>query len=228
MKIEIEWGLRNSPKPWRNTMIIKVDQHIPPSELAYKIGWSGYDIAKFPPAAPNPIWWGLIKPCKKCKEKYERRKNEITGMNIWWEAYCLRHAAIVSPLWNFYHLLELELVPPKDEFAGGFVERAEVTVASRKHEITAVIDPKKADVTIDNVTFTFKNHTNAYPLMSSYALLCKNVGDMLSELSNYISAEPEKRWCAVVIETPKRKFVLPAGKNLSEMKASVSNALSDC
>jgi len=205
-------------------MIIEVDKEMTAHDISINLQQAIFTIQRWPFKVPKKEWWGHAKACPKCKEKYERRKEWVDEYNMWWEAYCLRHAPLFSALWDLYNLSRVVV----DKF---IPDNIYISVFSNNHDITANINKERAIVTMDERKFTYKNHTNAYPYMSSYAVLIRQVVKILKELKEYLEAEPKERWCAVVIKTPQQRYVLSAGETIEEHQHSVSCALSklnDC
>jgi hypothetical protein len=148
--IEIE------PEDWRTAI------------MTVAITWS------LPMPAIKRVWWEYL-PCAMCKRRYEYEMQKWkNGEYVWRRGMCLRH--------YFVRHLE-EIVPREPEHlldnrpisivANNAVIRFNIETVNYKYDVK--VTREVADMTVEykgrTYRFAFRNHPNAYPLISSYAYI---------------------------------------------------------
>ena len=141
-------------------------------------------------------WW-KIKQCPYCVERWrrylERRKGK--GINVWFYQRCFRH--LIPDLVVIYHIIDnnprqLEIYLNDDT-----VTHVRYMTCSCKYVVTVDVYDNHAIGTIAKsanperkLTFIYKRHFNAYPLMSAFDTICNSLRIIIDDLEEAVKGNP--------------------------------------
>jgi hypothetical protein len=188
----------NSIKPERRFLYLHIEPEDWQSVLMLLTGmWS------MPMAGAEHTWWERYS-CKDCKQRYEYELSKWKkGEYAWRRGMCLRHYFIrhladIAPQ-EPEHLLDnrpvyIEMTPEKIVFE----------IATNNYQYHIDLDRDKAVVNITykgkEYIFSYRNHTNAYPLLSSYAYILKSIMETIHVFRLFLAnADKYRSYANVVI-----------------------------
>ena len=156
------------------------------------------------PLFPSHLAWWHVKPCSECKKRFEKRWKFITEKNLWYEAFCKKHA-LVEALYNNY----IEFVDNKERlielhFDGEKLVKLKCFICSNKHEITLEIMQNRVIAIFNGEKFEYPNTLETYPLQSEYV-----------RIVNWIYGKIDKLF-EMMTETEKFDFVIVFNDKLIE------------
>ena len=176
-KIETSWGGHklNSPRPQRRQLYFTIQ----PEYSDYIVDIINDFISKSTETRLTDTAIDTT-PCKYCQIRRDMRKDFITSLNAWKEAYCLRHGAIL--FLNYVHVIANKL--RYLEFSDNTVE---YYTESGKHAALYTIYPTHATVgytfTDREIKFTYRN----YGPSSSYMLLRSLIAKHMSTVKDILT-----------------------------------------
>jgi len=194
--IKIHGELLNSDNPARRKLFIETTPTVLPNELVRVLEATKSWLRRFRYIFPTDTPWWYVSGCPFCKEAVLRNRENITSLNWWKTAHCLRHSAIyfvniASVIDNKERVLRIRYERLVDAIIPTHLIYFTQTL---KYMATYDINDRRAVVYWrkygDNrvIKFVYRNHLDSYPLMSAYAILTLNLSRELFALLNEIDS----------------------------------------
>jgi len=183
--IKVHGERLNSPLAERRMLFIETMPRIGIGELIHMLettaSWLKSKFMQF----PTTKWWITAMECKYCAVVRTINLYKITELNEWKEAHCLRHAVAQFPL----------IAPIIDNKLRAIRISSRRTIYfTQSQKYTAVYDIDDSQVVAywrkynssEVIRFTYRNHANSSPYLSTYAYIALavhyNVVNLLAQL----------------------------------------------
>jgi hypothetical protein len=200
----------NAKKSERRYLYLRIDPPPPPDQdvmwlkdiasklKALEASWDPPILAEHLATGP---WWLYTANCIYCRRRHHyERQAWVEGRWVWPRRLCMRHYLV----WHLYVEAHegvvntnrlIHINASRDNIA------MKMDTANYSYDIH--INRQEADMTVkykDSVyRYTYKNHENAYPHMSSYDLIIFSVTSLFNRLAETLRMIPEWRPYNVVI-----------------------------
>jgi len=141
-------------------------------------------------------WW-RIKQCPYCVERWrrylERRKSK--SEDAWFYQRCFRH--LLPDLVVVYYIIDNKPRQLEIHLNDDAVTHVRYVTCSRKYTVTVDVFDNYAIGTIAKresperkLTFVYKRHFNAYPLMSAFDSICNSLRIIIDDLQQAVRGNP--------------------------------------
>jgi len=188
------WGERlNSPHPERRKLFIDVSVSDPPlwvrtdiDLLKFAIGRINTLLVLFAPRFPNSMPWWFYVQCPNCRRRFDASFARGLGLHTitWRNQLCMRHGILVNN--------KLFSLDNKERSLAVYGTRFVYEASTNKYAVKFTVSGEYADAEITKLdsnrtlVFRYRNHTNSYPYMSSYAYLISKIASFLYDLQRFI------------------------------------------
>jgi hypothetical protein len=184
------WGERlGSPYNERRKLYIEVVASNPPTwvrGVVDLLDYAVYNVSSllslYAPRFPNPMPWWLFSRCERCHRQFLNSIAKNLPTNTWRTQYCLRHGILHN-----YALFSIDNKERSVAINGDVIK---FTSATNKYSVEFTVYRDRAMATVNNDSnqwrFTYNNHTNSYPLSSSYAFLVGRVLGFVNSLRDVV------------------------------------------
>jgi len=179
------WGEKFQSIKYAPRMYIKTLPKVDIRNVKEALLEASLRLDRWRPAFPNPTPWYEVKQCPHCLKRFNKFRDFVGALDAWFYQFCMRH--MVPSMLEVYTILdnkERKIIISSDAIT--------YFTCSNKHWVAVKITKEKAIAVVDGKwKFVYNNHTNSYPLMSTYAKIAELVEAQLSALQEVLeSLEP--------------------------------------